>query len=200
MQARERERSLARATVCVYSALSCARVKPPGVSRVCARARLLIYFDVSLRKLRARAYPALRSLPTLSRPVPYLATTSFSGGYKSRANGGREIRETSLSKVMRPQHFAVHRVPQVEIIPSEFLRIYAAELKRSHRVKPARLTRRLLNQREFGATELTGAIFTRRAISRTEVYRATWRAYVTAKLCWKQSLSSFINTFERCQT
>lgn len=30
---------------------------------------------------------------------------------------GAEIRETSLPEVMRPQHFAVHRVPQVEIIP-----------------------------------------------------------------------------------
>lgn len=67
------------------SALSRARVNPPGASR--ARARLLIYFDISLRKLRARAYPPPPAPPAPSRrslPVPF-ATTSFSGGYKSRA-------------------------------------------------------------------------------------------------------------------
>jgi len=92
---------------------------------------------------------------------------------------------------------------QAEIIPDEFLRICAAELKRSRVTRweggeggggtcaraRARLTRRRLRRepepREVeGAAELTGAIFTRVAISRTEVYRRRrGAAYVTAKLC-----------------
>jgi len=102
---------------CVYSALSCTHVNPPGASRVCARARLLIYFDVSLRKLRAQAYPSLDLSHTLCN---HLVFRWLQEPHQWR----QEIRETSLSKVMRPQHFAVHRVPQVEIISDEFLRIY----------------------------------------------------------------------------
>lgn len=79
---------------CVYSALSCTHVNPPGALRVCARARLLIYFDVSLRKLRARAYSSLDPFP---HPSP--ATTSFSGGYKSRANGGRKFAKLHFRKL-----------------------------------------------------------------------------------------------------
>lgn len=116
----------------MYSALSRARVNPPGASR--ARARLLIYFDVSLRKLRARAYPfpsapsppapSRRSLPVPSQPPRFPAVTRA-----APRQWRQEIRETSLSKVMRPQHFAVHRVPQVEIISDEFPRICALGIK-----------------------------------------------------------------------
>lgn len=39
-----------------------------------------------------------------------------------------EIRETSLSKVARPQHFAVHRLPRVNIISNKFDRIKRFEI------------------------------------------------------------------------
>lgn len=112
----------------MYSALSCACVNPPGVLR--ARARLLIYFDVSLRKLRARAspfpsYPPFPPIPSRPSQPPRFPAVTRAAPRQWR----QEIRETSLSKVMRPQHFAVHRVPQVEIISDEFPRISAVGIK-----------------------------------------------------------------------
>lgn len=101
---------------CVCSALSCTHVNPPGALRVCARARLLIYFDVSLRKLRARAYSSLDPSLALRNHLVFW-------WLQEPRQWRQEIRETSLSKVMRPQHFAVHRVPQVEIILDKFIRI-----------------------------------------------------------------------------
>lgn len=41
----------------------------------CARARLLIYFDVSLRKLRARAYSSLDPFPHPAQPPRFLVVT-----------------------------------------------------------------------------------------------------------------------------
>lgn len=117
----------------MYSALSCARVNPPGALR--ARARLLIYFDVSLRKLRVRAYPFPSTPPPLTAPFsPIPSRPSQPPRFPAVTRAAprqwrQEIRETSLSKVMRPQHFAVHRVPQVEIISDEFPRIYAVGIK-----------------------------------------------------------------------
>lgn len=80
---------------------------------------------------------------------------------------------------MRPQHFAVHRLPQVEIISDEFLRIYAAELKRLWRVKPVRLTRRCqLNSVETHRGNIYEAISRRKFIeehknyAQSDLYRA----------------------------
>lgn len=68
--------------------------------------------------------PSRRSLPVPSQPPRFPAVTRA-----APRQWRQEIRETSLSKVMRPQHFAVHRVPQVEIISDEFPRICALGIK-----------------------------------------------------------------------
>lgn len=94
-----------------------------------------------------------------------------------------EIRETSLSKVMRPQHFAVHRAPQVEIISDEFLRIRArvgikaTPANKRSRARAQTLTRRearraVVVKRERERARLGRslvAIFTRKAIKSPEV-------------------------------
>lgn len=84
---------------------------------VCAG--LLICSDVSLRKLRARTLSPGRLSPSLPLSLPRGSCSDLSPRNPSphlvfwrlrelrRWHG--EIRETSLSKVVHPQHFAAHR-------------------------------------------------------------------------------------------
>lgn len=128
---------------CVYSAATIREFMCFALSRtrlfasslaVCAG--LLIYSDVSLRKLRARTLspgppqtPSLPLSPFLARflfrraaPTIPAAAPRFLVVTRPRGNGTDEIRETSLPKVA--QHFAVHRPPQVKIIWDESDRIF----------------------------------------------------------------------------
>lgn len=103
----------------------------PYLARLCEATYLLWCIAPETRHTNAFAWPSFTpfppSLSLLLYPPPFVAPRFLTVTRALRQWYG-EIRETSLSKVVHPQHFAVHRPPQVKIICTEFDRIPRAKI------------------------------------------------------------------------